>query len=113
MSVTHLPTHHDDRPDGCLTAQELVIRAGITYRQMDYWTRTGILHPVTEATPGSGFSRYFTAAEAHVAATMKALMDDVPGLSPRKAEEIARHMAERGDPARLGRFTISVEWEAS
>jgi hypothetical protein len=57
MTVTHLPTHRveEDCPPGHVTSIELVHRAGITYRQLDYWTRTGLLRPTdqTHAT-GSG-----------------------------------------------------------
>lgn len=39
-------------------AVELVEATGATYRQIDSWTRSGLL-PVSERTPGSGFPRRY------------------------------------------------------
>jgi hypothetical protein len=37
-----------------LTAHQLTIVADLTYRQVDYWTRAGYLHPIGDPCPGSG-----------------------------------------------------------
>ena len=38
---------------------ELQAEAGITYRQLDYWARTGLLTAIDDITPGSGHVRRF------------------------------------------------------
>ena len=45
--------------------------AGITYRQLDYWTSNGWLHTIDAETPGSGHRRRFPALEIFVAALFK------------------------------------------
>lgn len=40
-------------------AHALAIRAGISYRMLDHWTRTGLLKPIGEATPGTGKVRAY------------------------------------------------------
>lgn len=63
---------------------------GITYRQLDYWTRIGLLHPGRRdpARHGSGTARTWTAAELEVARAMGKLT--AAGLPPRAAEQVAR-----------------------
>jgi hypothetical protein len=39
---------------------------GLTYRQLDYWTRRGLLHPDGPA-PGSGHRRVWSEAEMAIA----------------------------------------------
>jgi DNA-binding transcriptional MerR regulator len=46
-----------------MNSAQLMRRAEITYRQLDYWTRRGYIRPVggeTAATPGSGHQRNFS-----------------------------------------------------
>lgn len=46
--------------DGTYSSSEALAVAGITYRQLDYWSRAGVI----EVGPtGSGFPRRFTAAD--------------------------------------------------
>jgi len=45
---------------------ELTRLTGLTYRQVDHWTKTGVLRPYVAA-KGSGYSRQFPPAEAYVA----------------------------------------------
>lgn len=70
-----------------MTSEELCQAAGITYRQCDYWTRTGILKPDQEAA-GSGSSRNFTDTEARVARRIRRLLD--AGFVLETAAKIAR-----------------------
>lgn len=46
-----------------VSAAEAARQAGITYRQLDYWLRQGIIKVTGEATPGSGHRRTFTRTE--------------------------------------------------
>lgn len=52
------PYRHRTRP-GYLTVNEMLDRVGITYRQMDYWLRSGAIHAAVEAR-GSGTRRQFS-----------------------------------------------------
>ena len=111
MTVTVLPTAATYEYDGCLTSHEVVARSGITYRQLDYWTRLEILRPVTKPDPGSGSVRYYTVEECHVVGIVRLLLDAFPGLAIRPAFDLARHMTESDAPARLGRFTVAAGWD--
>jgi DNA-binding transcriptional MerR regulator len=78
-------------PDGDMTevlvAGDVSALAGITYRQCDYWVRTGLLRPEC-ASNGSGSRRRWTADEIEVARTMGRLVR--AGLPPETAHEVAR-----------------------
>jgi DNA-binding transcriptional MerR regulator len=82
------------RHDGTVTALDIVTDAGISYRQLDFWTRQGYLRPVTAVNPGTGRSRGYPESEVLVAIRMAALM--AAGLQLRVAHDIAR-----GDTARI------------
>lgn len=58
-----------------VTSSELVIDADITYRQCDYWTRTDLLHPMDDHTPGSGHQRRYPVAQIERAQALAALLD--------------------------------------
>lgn len=49
-----------DRPTRPLSAREVARLAGVSYRQLDYWIRVGLVVPEREAA-GSGSQRSFTA----------------------------------------------------
>lgn len=65
---------------GLVMSIDLQHRAGATYRQVDYWSRTGILEPESEGTPGSGVSRAFAPVEVDVARLLVRLSR--AGLAP-------------------------------
>ena len=48
---------------GGYSSQEACRLVGITYRQLDYWLRVGIIVPECVSTPGSGGRRRFTNKE--------------------------------------------------
>lgn len=50
------PHHYDD---GCKSSTEVTRLTGASYRQVDYWCRTGLI-PGQLAGPGSGGRRRFT-----------------------------------------------------
>lgn len=85
---------------------ELMRAAGMTYRQLDYWTRRGVLfadHP----TPGSGAQRVYPADEVPVACALVRLM--AAGLPLDMAAELARRPipAEGArDAVRVGRGVV-------
>lgn len=41
------------------TSDQAASLAGITYRQLDYWIRRGLIEPIGDAQPGSGVGRQF------------------------------------------------------
>lgn len=65
---------------------------GVTYRQLDYWTRLGLLKPENGTTPGSGRPRDWSTFELRVAeiiAELRALGFELPS-----AARLARQFAE-------------------
>lgn len=62
----------DDGPER-LTSVELVERAGITYRQLDYATRTGRLRALATDRSGSGYRRTYPPEELAVAIVLRVL----------------------------------------
>src|SRR5699024_4115647 len=53
--------------------------AGITYRQLDYWARTGLVEPGVRAAHGSGSQRLYGFRDIRVLKVVKRLLDT--GLS--------------------------------
>ena len=49
--------------------------AGITYRQLDYWARTGLLQPSIRAARGSGSQRLYSFRDILVLKVVKKLLD--------------------------------------
>jgi hypothetical protein len=66
---------------------------GLTYRQLDYWTRNGLLKADNQ-TPGSGNRRTWAPGELAVAVLIGRLVD--AGISLRVAHDIARGRREIG-----------------
>lgn len=85
------------------TSVEIVTRAGITYRQLDHWTRLGYL-TLEEPHPGSGNARTYPETEIHTARRIRVLLDS--GLTLTAAVQ-----AVRDGHVILGanRVTIAVE----
>lgn len=50
-----------------LRSQAVCERAEITYKQLDHWTRTGLLEPIGHPLPGSGAPREYRLREVAVA----------------------------------------------
>jgi hypothetical protein len=71
---------------------------GLTYRQLDGWTRAGYLRALPPD-PGTGRARRYAAGEVEVAALMLRLKQ--AGLNTRTAHRVARQLAA-GQPAVLG-----------
>lgn len=73
---------------GLLLSEDLTAQAGITYRQLDYWCREGLLE--FEGGESSGRDRFFEPREMEVAALLGRLSR--LGLSPSSdiATEAAR-----------------------
>ena len=70
----------DQRPGG--SAQDIGYRgptacsaAGITYRQLDYWARTGLVEPSVREASGSGTQRLYSFRDILVLKVVKKLLD--------------------------------------
>lgn len=58
-----------------VTTQELLNDARITYRQADYWIRTGLLTTLDDPRPGTGHVRRLAEAQVERARAIAALLE--------------------------------------
>lgn len=79
--------------------------AGVTYRQLDYWTRRGYLAARPRRGIGSGYNREYLPSEIRIAAWMGMLT--ASGMVPSGAAEVARDLESTGR-ASLGALTLHV-----
>ena len=84
-----------------------MLAAGITYRQLDYWCRTGYLRPDV-ASPGTGVRRRFPSEEFEIARLMVLLT--AVGVEPSAAARAAREGIESGQPYGLLSDRVAVIW---
>ena len=72
------------RPDGAVDADEgyrgaqVCSLVGITYRQLDYWARTGLLRPSIADATGSGSQRRYSYGDVLELKVIKRLLDAGP-----------------------------------
>src|SRR5580692_1351436 len=86
-----LTDHSDDvgyrGPTACAAA-------GITYRQLDYWARTGLVEPSVRAAHGSGSQRLYSFRDICVLKVVKRLLDT--GISLQQIRAAVTHLRDRG-----------------
>jgi DNA-binding transcriptional MerR regulator len=68
--------------------------AGITYRQLDYWARTGLVEPSVRPATGSGTQRLYGFRDILVLKVVKRLLDT--GVSLQQIRSAVVHLRERG-----------------
>ena len=68
--------------------------AGITYRQLDYWARTGLLQPSIRAARGSGSQRLYSFRDILVLKVVKKLLD--AGVSLQQVRIAVASLQNRG-----------------
>jgi DNA-binding transcriptional MerR regulator len=68
--------------------------AGITYRQLDYWARTGLVEPSIRTATGSGSQRLYSFRDVLVLKIVKRLLDT--GVSLQQIRSAVSHLRERG-----------------
>ena len=68
--------------------------AGITYRQLDYWARTGLVEPSVRGATGSGTQRLYGFSDILVLKVVKRLLDT--GVSLQQIRVAIAHLRERG-----------------
>jgi DNA-binding transcriptional MerR regulator len=84
---------HTTRSDEGFRGAQVCSLVGITYRQLDYWARTGLLRPsITDAT-GSGSQRRYSYSDVLELKVIKRLLD--AGLKLQQARQAVECL--RGD----------------
>ncbi|WP_078516588.1 MerR family transcriptional regulator [Streptomyces sp. HGB0020] len=68
--------------------------AGITYRQLDYWARTGLVEPSVRPAYGSGTQRLYSFRDVVVLKIVKRFLDT--GVSLQNIRTAVTHLRERG-----------------
>ena len=78
---------------------------GITYRQLDYWARTGLLHPSISQARGSGSQRVYSYADLVQLKVIKRLLD--AGVSLQAARRAIECLRSSGDD--LGQANLVID----
>ena len=68
--------------------------AGISYRQLDYWARTGLVEPSIRTAMGSGTQRLYGFRDILVLKIVKRLLD--AGVSLQNIRTAVNHLRDRG-----------------
>ncbi|WP_446428752.1 MerR family transcriptional regulator [Leucobacter sp. 1207-22] len=68
--------------------------AGITYRQLDYWARTGLVEPTVRSAKGSGSQRLYGFRDILVLKLVKRLLDT--GISLQQIRTAVEQLHEAG-----------------
>jgi DNA-binding transcriptional MerR regulator len=68
--------------------------AGITYRQLDYWARTGLVEPTVRGASGSGTQRLYSFRDILILKVIKRLLD--AGISLQQIRTAVQHLRQRG-----------------
>lgn len=68
--------------------------AGITYRQLDYWARTGLVSPEIRGAKGSGSQRLYSFRDVLLLKVIKRLLD--AGISLNQIRTAIEHLRARG-----------------
>ena len=79
------------------------IAAGISYRQLDYWARTGLVEPGVRGAAGSGSQRLYGFRDILVLKIVKRLLD--AGVSLQNIRTAVDHLRGRG-VTELERITL-------
>ncbi len=77
--------------------------AGITYRQLDYWARTGLVEPTVREAAGSGTQRLYAFRDILVLKIVKKLLD--AGVSLQNIRQAIGALRDRGTED-LGGITL-------
>jgi DNA-binding transcriptional MerR regulator len=87
--------------DAGYRGQTACAAAGISYRQLDYWARTGLVEPTIRPATGSGSQRLYGFRDILVLKIVKRLLD--AGVSLQNIRAAVTHLRDRGvdDLARL------------
>lgn len=91
----------NDQPELGYRGASACAAAGISYRQLDYWARTGLVEPTVRTASGSGTARLYGFKDILVLKIVKRLLDT--GVSLQNIRAAVSHLRERGveDLARI------------
>jgi DNA-binding transcriptional MerR regulator len=85
--------------DNGYRAPQVCSLVGITYRQLDYWARTGLIKPSIQAAQGSGTQRRYSFIDIVQLKVVKKLLDAGMSLKKiRSAMEILREQLASNNP---------------
>lgn len=86
---------------GAFSAPEVCELSGVTYRQLDYWTRTGLVKPGIKDASGSGTRRLYSFKDLVLIKAIKGLIE--AGMSLQKVREAIDYVrgAMTEDPSEL------------
>ena len=93
----------DQEPTGYRGPQVCSI-VGITYRQLDYWARTGLLHPSISEAKGSGSQRLYSYRDLVQLKVIKRLLDS--GISLRAARKAIECLRSTGEDLAAANLVI-------
>jgi DNA-binding transcriptional MerR regulator len=82
------------------------VAAGISYRQLDYWARTGLVEPGVRGAAGSGSQRLYSFRDILVLKIVKRLLDT--GVSLQNIRTAVEHLRSRG-VSDLESITIMID----
>lgn len=68
---------------------------GITYRQLDYWARTGLLTPSIQGASGSGSQRLYSFQDLVLLRTIRSLIE--AGMSLQRVREAIKYVRDNID----------------
>ena len=68
--------------------------AGISYRQLDYWARTGLVEPTVRSATGSGSQRLYSFRDILILKVIKRLLD--AGISLQQIRTAVEQLRESG-----------------
>jgi DNA-binding transcriptional MerR regulator len=80
---------------------------GITYRQLDYWARTGLLAPSLEAARGSGTQRRYSYDDVVELKVIKQLLD--AGINLQQSRRAISCLRESGEDLSKANLVIAGE----
>jgi hypothetical protein len=109
-NVTLIARYQLDPDAEIIGAHELTNRAGITYRQLDFWTRCGYLTPLKDRIPRTGYPRVYPLDQVDLARQMRRLVDAGLTTPMSLVHDTAVALLEQGE-AQLGDFTITPRQE--
>jgi DNA-binding transcriptional MerR regulator len=94
LGVPEVPAHVDGAPEIGYRGPTACAAAGITYRQLDYWARTGLVEPSVRAAHGSGSQRLYSFRDILVLKVVKRLLDT--GISLQQIRAAVQHLRDHG-----------------
>jgi DNA-binding transcriptional MerR regulator len=80
---------------------------GITYRQLDYWARTGLLRPTLADAKGSGSQRLYDYGDVVELKVIKQLLD--AGINLQQARRAISCLRESGEDLKTANLVLAGE----